>query len=86
MKVGEEGLCFDPHLLPGWRRLRFSVLWRGRRLRVSLTPRRMEVMVAGKEGMRLQVGDGRALQIKPGKRYRARMTRGCWTPPKEEQG
>lgn len=86
MKAGEEGLSFAPRLLRGWRRLRFSVLWRGRRLRVSLTPRRTGFVLEGKEGMRLQVGDGPALRIKPGKRYRARMTQGRWTPPKEEQG
>lgn len=86
MKVREDGLSFDPHLLPEWRRLRFSVLWRGRRLRVSLTPRRMEVMLEGEEEMSLQVGDGPSLPIEPGRRYRARLRRGRWSAPKEERG
>ncbi|MDH5200582.1 MAG: glycoside hydrolase family 65 [Candidatus Bathyarchaeota archaeon] len=85
MKVGEEGLSFDPHLLPGWRRLRFSVLWRGRRLKASLTPRRMEVMLEGETGMRVRVGDGRPVAVKPGRRYRVRLTEGRWSAPKEEQ-
>jgi trehalose/maltose hydrolase-like predicted phosphorylase len=84
MVVREDGLAFAPHLLPKWRRLRFSVLWRGRRLRVSLTPRRMEAMLQGKRGMRLQVGDSPSLLIKPGRRYRARLVRGRWSAPKEE--
>jgi trehalose/maltose hydrolase-like predicted phosphorylase len=85
MKVHEDGLSFDPHLLPEWRRLRFSVLWRGQRLRVSLTPRRMEVMLEGKEEMRLQVGDGLSLPIEPGRRYQARLTQGQWSTPRGER-
>jgi len=86
MRVREDGLSFDPHLLPEWRRLRFSVLWRGRRLRVSLTPRRMEVMLEGKEEMSLQVGDGPFMPIEPGRCYRARLRQGRWSAPKEERG
>jgi len=86
MRVREGGLSFDPHLLPGWRRLRFSVVWRGRRLRLSLTPRRTEVVLEGKEGMSLQVGDGPSLRIEPGRRYRARLREGQWTAPDEERG
>lgn len=82
MKVQENGLSFDPHLLPEWRRLQFSILWRGRRLRVLLTPRRMEVMLQAKEGMSLQVGDGQPLPIQPGRRYRTHLTRGRWSAPK----
>ena len=33
----EDGIALDPHLLPGWTKLRCSLQWRGRVLRVTLT-------------------------------------------------
>jgi hypothetical protein len=43
----------------------------------------MEVMLEGKEGMSLQVGDGPSTPIEPGRRYQARLTRGRWSAPRE---
>jgi len=36
LRVRENGIVLDPHLLPGWAELAFPVQWRGRLLRVRL--------------------------------------------------
>jgi len=36
MQLLEDGLAFDPHLLPGWESLVFAVQWRGQRLEVAV--------------------------------------------------
>jgi alpha,alpha-trehalose phosphorylase len=49
LRDADEELLFRPQLPPGWRRLRFSVRPRGRRLHVDITPGHVEYLLEGDE-------------------------------------
>jgi kojibiose phosphorylase len=59
MRLLDDGLAFDPHLLPGWDGLRFPVEWRGRRLEIAVQsePAHMRFRLASGPGpMTVQAG------------------------------
>lgn len=47
LRATEEGFDFDPHLPEGWRRVSFSLTWRGNRLAVEVTPEGVRVTADG---------------------------------------
>lgn len=68
MRLLDEGLAFDPHLLPGWDALRFPVQWRGRRLEIAVRGEPSEVrfrLASGPGPMTVQAGRARRI-LAPG--------------------
>lgn len=69
MQPMEDGLGFDPRLLPGWESLSFAVEWRGRRLEVKIQgePARVHFTLARDAGpMTIRVGRGDKHSLSPG--------------------
>ncbi len=86
MRLGEDGLAFDPHLLPGWHGLRFPVRWRGRSVSVSVSrePPGIEVEVEGGDPMTVALIGGPAEVVAPGRRYLARRLGSRWGAWRED--
>jgi len=70
LRVRENGIVIDPHLLAGWTKMAFPVHWRGRllRLRLEADPRRIEVAVDEGAELTLAVLDGPACRVRGGQR------------------
>ncbi|MBX5489558.1 MAG: glycoside hydrolase family 65 protein [Chloroflexi bacterium] len=69
MQLLDDGLAFDPHLLPGWRSLGFSVQWRGNRLGVRIhgPPARVHLQLPpDARPMCVRVGKGQKRWLAPG--------------------
>ena len=81
LRLRPDGLTLDPHLPSRWRRLRFPVQWRGRRLRVAVegAPPAVEATLETGEPMVLALEGGPVATVAPGRRYRARHTGHGWT-------
>jgi trehalose/maltose hydrolase-like predicted phosphorylase len=88
MRLGEDGLAFDPHLPPGWRGLSFAVRWRGRTVSVSVSrePRGIEVGMEGKEPVTVALIGGPSRTIDAGRRYQARRLDAGWEAWREVGG
>ncbi|MGH2450690.1 MAG: glycosyl hydrolase family 65 protein, partial [Candidatus Limnocylindria bacterium] len=69
VRPSREGLRVDPRLAPGWRRLRYPLMWRGSRVRVEATSE--EIVIDVDAPAVLAVGEGPMTHLEPG-RYRAR--------------
>jgi kojibiose phosphorylase len=72
LRAREDGIVLDPHLLPGWAEMAFSVQWRGRmlRLRLEAADRRcIEVNVEGGGELCLSIPEGPVCLARPGRRY-----------------
>jgi trehalose/maltose hydrolase-like predicted phosphorylase len=70
MRDTDAHLLFRPQLPPGWRRLRFSVRPRGRRLHVDITPGRVEYRLEGDRPLELTHCSGTrtdVVTVRPGK-------------------
>jgi kojibiose phosphorylase len=80
LKAREDGIALDPHLLPGWTEMTFSVQWRGRLLRLHLEaePRCIEVAVETGNELALAVLGGPACLARAGQRYVVRAKRSEW--------
>jgi kojibiose phosphorylase len=68
MQVTDDGLTFDPHLLPSWESLIFTVQWRGHRLEVAIhrEPARAEFSLAqDAEPMTIRVGQSSRHSLAP---------------------
>ena len=67
VRLREDGIALDPHLLPGWTEMRCSVQWRGRVLRLTLAadPARIEVEVDGSGELTVAIVDGPACRAIP---------------------
>jgi kojibiose phosphorylase len=84
LSLRPEGLFFEPRLLPRWRRLSFPVRWRGRRLRVSLTPARFSVhFEEGDEPMKIMLPGESEVLIHPRRCYVAEREGQQWGSWKE---
>ncbi|MBI2939449.1 MAG: glycoside hydrolase family 65 protein [Chloroflexi bacterium] len=73
MQLAEDGLAFDPHLLPGWRSVDFPVQWRGRRLDVAIQaePAQVCFRLSGEAGpLWVRVGSGPKVPLRPGEMAR----------------
>jgi len=83
MQVMDDGLAFDPHLLPNWQALSFPVQWRGRLLRVRETakPRAVDVRLEQGAPMTVRLGEAGSSQvIATGQRYRSEQANRGWSP------
>ncbi len=81
VRLEAEGLCFDPHLLPRWRRLAFPLELRGTRLRVAVEHERLAVAVAGgSQPVRLSLASGAGVLAEPRHEYAAERAAGGWQP------
>jgi kojibiose phosphorylase len=71
LRVRENGVVLDPHLLPGWAEMAFPLQWRGRLLRVHLQadPRRIEVAVERGDELTVAVIDGPDCRMCGGERF-----------------
>lgn len=65
MRLAENGLVFDPHLPPQWKRLRFPVQWHGRTLEVTMDAGKGTLAIRLRSGGPMTVGivDGGPLVI-----------------------
>ncbi len=88
MRLGEDGLAFDPHLLPGWHGLSFVTRWRGRTVSVSVgrEPGGIEVGMEGEGPMTVALIGGPSRTIDPGHRYQARRLDAGWEAWREVGG
>jgi kojibiose phosphorylase len=70
LRMRENGIVIDPHLLAGWAEIAFPVHWRGRllRLRLEADPRRIEVVVERGAELTVAVLDGPACRVREGQR------------------
>ena len=80
VRLREDGIVLDPHLLPGWTQMRCSVQWRGRVLRLTLAadPARIEVEVDGYGELTVAIVDGPECRARPGRRYAAGRDGSAW--------
>ena len=76
----DDTFTLDPHLLPGWRSMRFPVQWRGRTLLVSIQqqPPVAEVALLAGGPLRIVVAQAPEREIGPGESYRARRVNSTW--------
>ena len=80
LRVRENGIALDPHLLPGWAEMAFPVRWRGRLLRVRLhaDPRRIEVTVERGDELTVAVLEGPSCRAREGQRVVLRGNESGW--------
>jgi trehalose/maltose hydrolase-like predicted phosphorylase len=80
VRLREDGIALDPHLLPGWTEMRCSVQWRGRVLRLTLAaePARIKVEVDGSGELTLAIVDGPACRACPGRYYAVGREGSAW--------
>lgn len=87
MRLRDDGLGLDPHLLPQWQSLIFPVQWRGRQVRVatSAAPQMIEVQLERGEPIAVALGkaDGPRAIVEKAKRYHAESAAGVWRHWKE---
>jgi len=85
LRIRENGIALDPHLLPGWAEMAFPVQWRGRLLRVRLQadPRRIEVAVERGAELTVAVLDGPACRVRSDQRVILQGNGSGWADWKE---
>jgi kojibiose phosphorylase len=76
LRLRDDGIAVDPHLLPGWVEMAFPVQWQGRslRLRLRADPRQIEVTVERGDELTVAVLDGPACRARVGQRH---VLQGC---------
>ncbi len=84
LRVRQDGLVVNPRLLPQWRRLSFPLYFRGRQLRISITPRDLRIAVeAGSEPVSLALDEGSAISAAPDRQYLAERQGTKWSDWRE---
>jgi kojibiose phosphorylase len=85
LRVRENGIALDPHLLPGWAELTFRVQWRGRLLLLCFqaNPRRIEVAVEWGDELTVAVIEGPDCRIRGGQRFALQDNGSGWANWKE---
>jgi trehalose/maltose hydrolase-like predicted phosphorylase len=80
LRVREDGIAVEPHLLPGWAELAFPVQWRGRLLRLCLQadPKRIEVTIEHGDELTIAVVEGPACRVRGGQRFALQGDRSGW--------
>lgn len=80
LRMCENGIVLDPHLLPGWAEMAFPLQWRGRLLHVHLNadPRRIEVIVEKGDELTVAVLEGPACSARGGQRVVSRGNGSGW--------
>lgn len=66
LSIHGETLALDPKLPPQWSSLEFAVQWRGRRLRFTVAPQRVDAVLEEGERMTILV-QGRPVELRPGR-------------------
>jgi trehalose/maltose hydrolase-like predicted phosphorylase len=81
LQLRTGGLALAPHLPPLWHALRFTVVWRGQTVHVSLSgdPPRVEVSIEGDAGVPLALDDGPPAVLSPGRRYANQQSSDGWS-------
>jgi kojibiose phosphorylase len=85
LRLREDGIAVDPHLLPGWSELAFTVQWPGRllRLRFEADPRRIEVAVEKGDELAAAVIEGPACRARGGQCFAVQGDPSGWGNWKE---
>ncbi len=85
LRLREDGIAVDPHLLPGWSEMAFPVQWRGRllRFRLQANPRRIEVAAEHGDELTVAVLDGPACRVRGGQRFFLQGDASAWANWKE---
>jgi kojibiose phosphorylase len=85
LRLREDGIAVDPHLLPGWSEMAFPVQWRGRllRFRLQANPRRIEVAAEHGDELTVAVLDGPACRVRGGQRFFLQGDASAWASWKE---
>jgi kojibiose phosphorylase len=80
LRLRENGIVLDPHLLPSWAEMTIPVHWRGRFMRVRLQadPRRIEVAIERGDELTVAVLDGPACRVHCGQRLELRGNGSGW--------
>lgn len=80
LRVQENGIALDPHLLPGWVAMVFPLQWRGRLLQVHIgtDPRQIEIAVEGAGDLDLAIFEGPSCLAHAGRRYVSRGEPSGW--------
>ena len=80
LQIRPEGLALAPHLPADWRAVRFSVDWRGQRIRIAITaaPLAVEIQAEGKGDIPVALGDGPVVLLPGNGRLNARKVHGRW--------
>ena len=80
VRLREDGIAFDPHMLPGWTEMRCSVQWRScvLRLRLAAEPTRIEIEVNGSGELTLAIVDGPTCRARPGRHYLVGREGSAW--------
>lgn len=70
IRLKENDIVLDPHLLPSWRELAIPLQWRGRHLRLCFQadPKRVEVTVERGDEFTISMLDGPACRARGGQR------------------
>jgi trehalose/maltose hydrolase-like predicted phosphorylase len=80
LRTHADGVSLAPNLMNRWSRVAFPLQWRGRKLRVSLQPQRVQVALDGSEPLNLALAQGSKVQVLPGNEYVAERSDRGWKP------
>lgn len=82
VSLREDGIQLDPHLLPSFRAMSFSLLFRGTtlRLRIEREPPRIEARAFGERSVRIGVREGPSATLEPGQSLSIEKNLGRWSP------
>ncbi len=86
VRLRESGVAFEPHLPRAWSEMRFSIQWRRRLLRVTLTPSRIGVRVEGEGELTIAVVDGPSQSARSGRSYSISRDGPTWETWREAEG
>lgn len=80
LRLQENGIALDPHLLPGWVEMVFPLQWRGRLLHIHIEadPRQIEIAVEGGGDLNLAIFEGPSCLAHTGRRYVSRGEQSGW--------
>lgn len=70
MRMIEEGVSFEPHFIPWWKKVSFRCVWHGQSYRVQLSNEKLKIAADADNGGRLRlVFKGRKTELGPGESY-----------------
>jgi kojibiose phosphorylase len=80
VRLREDGIALDPHMLPGWTEMRCSLQWRQCVVRLTLAadPARIELKVEGDGELTVAIVDGPTCRARPGQRYVVGREASAW--------
>jgi trehalose/maltose hydrolase-like predicted phosphorylase len=71
-------------MLPHWRRLSFTLRWRGARLGVAIEPERFVVLAdESQPPLKISLEGGAGILVHPGRQYAAKRTARGWSEWRE---